>query len=91
MLINKKQRTIIIIGLGIILLMGVIPPGNAHFRSPASPALKGRWVMGLYSTRPLRLRLLRAKNLTSELMSNPSYWNVRLDITRLFFNGLWSR
>jgi len=85
MRMNKKQRTIIIIGLGIILLMGVIPPWKCAFSLAHLSRLERPAGYGFIFYPPSPVTVAKSKEFLSDGdMRNPSFWSVRLDTTRLF-------
>jgi hypothetical protein len=84
MLMNKKQRIIIIIGVGIILLMGLIPPWKCAFSVPRLPHLERLAGYGFIFYPPSPVGVVRSGEFGESIISNPSYWSVRPDITRLF-------
>jgi len=90
MLMNKKQKTTIIIGLGIILLMGLIPPWKCTFSIASGgsqeipyPRVERPAGYGFIFYPPSPVRVTRSGNFSGFMMAS-SYWSVRLDITRLF-------
>lgn len=86
---NKKQRTIIIIGLGVILLMGLIPPWKCAFSVPRLAHLERPAGYGFIFYPPSPVGVARSGEfLESSIKRDPSYWSVRLDITRLFIQWI---
>jgi hypothetical protein len=84
MRINKKQSTIIIIGLGIILLMGLIPPWKCAFSVAKLSHLERPAGYGFIFYPPSPVNFAKSGEFGTTTMSNPSYWSVRLDFSRLF-------
>jgi hypothetical protein len=82
MRMNKKQRTIII-GLAIILLMGLIPPWKCAFSLAKYPRLERPAGYGFIFYPPSPVKVAGSGEFFSP-MNRPSYWSVRLDVTRLF-------
>jgi hypothetical protein len=79
MLMNKKQRTTIIIGVGIILLMGLIPPWKCTF-SASGLRLERPSGYGFIFYPPSPVQVVKSEG----DIADPSYWSMRPDITRLF-------
>lgn len=84
MRMNKKQRIIIIIGLGIILLMGLIPPWKCAISVPKFTRVERPAGYGFIFYPPSPVEVAKSGEFESSFMSKPSYWSVRLDVTRLF-------
>lgn len=85
MRMNKKQSTIIIIGLGIILLMGLIPPWKCAFSVARLSRLERPAGYGFIFYPPSPVKVAKSGEFgSSASKSDPSYWSVRLDVTRLF-------
>ncbi len=83
MRMNKKQRTIIIIGLGIILLMGLIPPWKCAFSVARLPRLERPAGYGFIFYPPSPVKVAKSEEFGSTFMGRPSYWSVQLDVKRL--------
>ena len=78
---NKKQITVIKIGLGIILLMALIPPWKCTFSTPDLPRLERPGSYGVLFHPPSPDKV--ANEFKTMVMSKPSFWSVELDLTRL--------
>jgi hypothetical protein len=79
-MINKQQRNVILIGLGIILLMGLIPPWKCSLSAPDLPHVErpGKYGFLFYPPSPDNV----AKQLFYVIDS--SFLSVQMDINRLF-------
>jgi len=74
MSLNRNQKTVVVLALAIIFIMGICPPWNYTFKGE-----------GFYSVRPAGYHFLLMPPETKDHRSSPrSRHNVALDFPRLF-------
>ena len=84
---NKKQKKVVVIGLGIMLLMALIPPWKCIFKDRQLPLERPGGYGILFAPPPPDKWLaayVKSTSLTDTALKNPLYWSVRLDATRLY-------